>query len=83
MEKEKTRSASDYGSSKSIGAEEDDEKKKEKDKDNDDGGLHVFYLDVCYVPVDFGTFQSDKISRKKSRWCMRMKRVDGSETSIV
>ena len=67
--KEKTRSASDHGSSKSIGAEEDDEKKKEKDNDNDDGGLQVHYLDVGHVPVDFCTFQSDKIPRKRI-WMM-------------
>ena len=53
MEKERTRSASDHGSSKSIGAEEDDEKKTEKDKSNDDGGLQVNYFDVGHVPMDF------------------------------
>ena len=66
---EKTRYASDCGSSKSTAPEEDDEKKKENDKDNDDGGLQVYYLDVSHVPVDFWTFQSDKISRKRT-WMM-------------
>ena len=66
---EKTRYASDHGSSKSIGAEEDDERKKEKVKDNDDGGLQVPYLNVSHIPVDGWTFQSDKISRKRI-WMM-------------
>ena len=44
-------------------------KKKEKDKDNDDGELQVHYLDLSHVPVDFWTFQSDKISRKRI-WMM-------------
>ena len=66
---EKTRYASDCGSSKRIGAAEDDEKKKEKDKDNDDEGQQVYYLNVGHVPVDFWTFQSDKISRKRI-WMM-------------
>ena len=82
--KEKTRSASDYGSSKSIGAEEDDEKKKEKDNNNDDGGLQVYYLDVSHVPVDVGTLQSYKISWKRI-WMMYEdeERGGGSDTSIV
>ena len=83
MEKEKTRYASDYGSFKSIGAEEDDEKKKEKDKNNDDGGLQVHNLDVGHVPVDFWTFQSDKISRKRIWMMYEDEEREWSETSIV